>query len=216
MRERLFVITVTLLVVALVSPSFAGLKFNPQGLAFDGENYTANAGDTVTIVLLDDTNEIFSFYTGGIIINHSSEDYVENITGELNLDTELLGDTIGSEGLPVTDSILQSKKVRLMKILGTKTEALSPSTPVYTLTFDIKSDTPVDTILTIDDFADGTELPDDENLDWDDSLTAVTQADFGPGLGEVTIDPISIKVVPEPFSLALLGLGGLVLRRRFA
>jgi len=80
-----------------------------------------------------------------------------------------------------------------------------PSVPVngvlYTFEYHVPN-VPASTWIVISSFADG-------DLYWDPYFTYKTQPDYEGSVGEV-----AIHVIPEPATIALLGLGGLLLRRR--
>jgi hypothetical protein len=150
-----------------------------------GDSPPYKPSDTITIDLVSDV-KVSSVYIDAIASNAGTAHDPRSLNTALSI-LPMLGTIVNSGGILIQGPIQGSAPFDF-------TTHVPPGQAIYSFEFHVP-DVPWSTYITICTSGSG----------------EVTDFDLGT---TVQIDPLTIHVVPEPMTIALLGLGGLFLRRR--
>jgi len=191
--KKLAVLALILAVASLANA--ATLNFGAgSGVTWDGSKYVVDIGSTFTIQVTADVG------CSSFVLNVKSD----NLTTTAGLVNEAFttANLDGTQWNGTTNSYVTTPGLMIWKAAGTRTGTVDAGTILYSFT---------------------AQAGNTANVVWTfDSMAASSPLTGGPSqatkLNTVTtvVPTFAVTVIPEPVTIALLGLGGLFLRRRMA
>jgi len=191
--KKLLIVFLVLAMASAASAYSVGWRVAPDDAKDD---YTPS--DTITIELYTDDPDIVGLLIDAVADDDDYGTAHEPLTLHSNFTTVAEVGDIVNTGAPVN--------ILIELISATAGVGTSATGILYSFEYHVPEKDP-STIITISDY-----------YDWDAGYfeAEVENGDgyiYGPA-GDYAIDALEIHIIPEPATIALLGLGGLLLRRR--